>query len=83
MSSLIRLVSAALEKPQAPCGREGTGREASVTKGADQSGPSAAPWQKSNCSLPGSAGMVQEEREQTRSRLTHLTFQPFDETSTP
>lgn len=41
MSSLIRLVSAALEKPQAPCG-EGPTREASAaTRQTEPAGPEA------------------------------------------
>lgn len=84
MSSLIRLVSAALEKPQAPCGGEGPERERHLSQrgqtevvGVQLRGKNLTAVHRENVE------MVQEEREPTHSRLIHSTFQPFDETSTP
>lgn len=87
MSSLIRLVSAALEKPQAPCGGEGPEREASVAKrDRPKWSESCGVVKESNCSPQGNVEVMQdnyEEREETWSRRIHSIFQPFNETSTP
>lgn len=67
MSSLIRLVSAALEKPQAPCG-EGPEREASVAVGQTRRRTELQPTQ----------GSVQQQPH----LYTSLISQPtFDETT--
>lgn len=87
MSSLIRLVSAALEKPQAPCGGEGPEREASVAERAApaRSGRRAAWWQNSNGSSRGNnVEMMQDndgEREETRP-FNSSTFQWYINTLT-